>query len=155
MKDISEALAGIVQEKGISEELALQVIETTLLKAYKTMFGNEENAIVRFSDDKKGVSIYARKTAVDGVADPSCEIELQEAKELAPNTEIGDELMVELDPETFGRAAVSNARAIAKQTIREIRKDSLYAEYKDKEGDIIIGYYQRATPNGNIFVDLG
>ncbi|MDR2901221.1 MAG: transcription termination factor NusA, partial [Treponema sp.] len=32
--------------------------------------------------------------------------------------------------------------------------DSLYSEYKDKAGEIIIGYYQRER-NGTIYVDLG
>ena len=36
----------------------------------------------------------------------------------------------------------------------EIQKDTLMAEYKEKMGEIIIGYYQRER-NGNIYVDLG
>ncbi len=38
--------------------------------------------------------------------------------------------------------------------MRETHSESLYNEYKDKIGEIIIGYYQRER-NGNIYVDLG
>ena len=38
--------------------------------------------------------------------------------------------------------------------MNESFKDNLYGEYKDKVGQIIIGYYQREH-NGNIYVDLG
>jgi N utilization substance protein A len=67
---------------------------------------------------------------------------------------VGDELLIEIDPQKFDRIAVQSAKQKAKQTLREIQKDTLYSEYKDKEGEMIIGYYQRER-NGNIFVDLG
>jgi N utilization substance protein A len=49
---------------------------------------------------------------------------------------------------------VQNAKQTARQSLREIQKNTLYSEYRDKTGEIIIGYYQRER-NGNIYVDLG
>ena len=151
--DISEALAQIIQERSISEEAALKIVEETLIAAYKRKFG-QENAVVRFDDGTRLVTIYAQKQVVDGVYDPVTEIELVEAKEMNEEAEEGDSLLIELDPKTFGRTAVQSARQTAVQHIREIRKDSLFSEYKDKEGEIIIGYFQRER-NGTIYVDLG
>ncbi|MDR2490716.1 MAG: transcription termination factor NusA [Spirochaetaceae bacterium] len=152
--DISEALAQIIQERSISEEAALKIVEETLIAAYKRKFGQAENAVVRFDDGSRLVTIYAQKQVVDGVYDPVTEIELAEAKEMNEEAEEGDSLLIELDPKTFGRTAVQSARQTAVQHIREIRKDSLFSEYKDKEGEIIIGYFQRER-NGTIYVDLG
>lgn len=152
--DMSEAIRQLIQDRGISEELVLKTIENTLLAAYKRRFGNADNAHVRFSDDNTQVSIYAQKKIVDGVYDPVCEIDLEEAKELDPEAEIGDELLIEVDPKEFDRIAVQSAKQTAHQSIREIQKDSQYSEYIDKVGEIIIGYYQRER-NGTIFVDLG
>ncbi|MDR3275861.1 MAG: transcription termination factor NusA [Treponema sp.] len=152
--DISEAISLIMQDRGISEELILKTIEDTLLSAYKRRFGNVDNAIVRFSEDNRQVSIYAKKTIVDGVYDPSAEIDLEEARELNPEAEMEDELLIEVDPKDFDRISVQNAKQTARQSLREITKDTLYSEYKDKVGEIIIGYYQRER-NGTIYVDLG
>ncbi|MEE8440968.1 MAG: transcription termination factor NusA, partial [Spirochaetia bacterium] len=58
------------------------------------------------------------------------------------------------NPQEFDRVAVQSAKQKARQTLREIQKDTLFSEYKDKVGEMIIGYYQRER-NGNIFVDLG
>jgi N utilization substance protein A len=91
---------------------------------------------------------------VDGVYDPVAEIDLEEAKELNPDADIGDELLIEVDPRDFDRISVQSAKQTAHQSIREIQKDTLYSEYKGKEGEIIIGYYQRER-NGTIYVDLG
>ncbi|MDR2468667.1 MAG: transcription termination factor NusA [Spirochaetaceae bacterium] len=152
--DVSEALEQFVQERNISEELALQIVENTILAAYKRKFGSSENAVVRFDDGNRHVTIFAKKQVVDGVYDPVTEIELEEAKKFEPETEEGDEILIELDPRDFGRLSVQSAKQTVHQNSREIRKDSLYSEYKDKEGDIIIGYYQRER-TGTIYVDLG
>jgi N utilization substance protein A len=151
--DMSEAIRQLSQDRGISEELIFRTIENTLLAAYKRRFGNSDNAIVRFNDDKE-VSIYAKKQIVDGVYDPVSEIDLGEARELNPDAEIGDEILIEVDPREFDRIAVQSAKQTAHQSIREIQKDSLYSEFKDKVGEIIIGYYQRER-TGTIYVDLG
>ncbi|GHV82756.1 transcription termination/antitermination protein NusA [Spirochaetia bacterium] len=153
-KDVSEAIQQIIQERNISEDLALQIVENTILAAYKKKFGGTDNAVVRFEDDNKKVAILAKKKIVDGVYDPVTELELEEARGLDPEAEEGDEILIELDPTNFGRLAVQSAKQTANQYIRDIRKDSLYSEYKDKEGEIIIGYYQRER-NGTIYVDLG
>jgi N utilization substance protein A len=153
---MSESIRQLSQDKGISEELILRTIENTLLAAYKKRFGTDENAIVRFTDDKQ-VSIYAKKKVVehDGVYDPVTETDLDEARELNPDAEVGDEILIEVEPrEEFNRQSVQSAKQTAHQTIRDIQKDSLYSEFKDKVGEIIIGYYQRER-NGTIYVDLG
>jgi N utilization substance protein A len=151
---MSEAIHQLIHDRGISEELILRTIENTLIAAYKRRFGNADNAIVRWNDDNREVSIYAKKTIVDGVYDPVAEIDFEEARELNPEAEIGDELLIEVDPKDFDRISVQSAKQTAHQSIREIQKDSLYSEYKDKVGEIIIGYYQRER-NGTIYVDLG
>jgi N utilization substance protein A len=153
---MSEAIRQLSQDRGMSEELILRTIENTLIAAYKRRFGNADNAVVRFNDENTEVAIYAQKKIVehDGVYDPVAEIDLEEARELNPEAETGDEILVEVDPMEFDRIAVQSAKQTAHQTIREIQKDSLYSEFKDKVGEIIIGYYQRER-NGTIYVDLG
>ncbi|MDR1837779.1 MAG: transcription termination factor NusA [Treponema sp.] len=154
--DMSQAIRQLNQDRGIPEELILRTIEDTLIAAYKHRFGNADNAVVRFDDESLEVSIFAQKKIVEqeGVYDPVTEIDLDEARELNPDAEVGDEILVEIDPKQFDRIAVQSAKQKAHQTIRDIQKDSLYSEYKDKEGEIIIGYYQRER-NGTIYVDLG
>lgn len=151
---ISEAIRLLVQDKGIPEELVVKTIEDFLLAAYKRKFGTAENAVVKFSEDGNEVSLYAKKEIVEDVYDPVLEIELEEAVKLNEECEIGDELLIEINPQEFDRVAVQSAKQRARQDLKEIQKDTLYSEFKEKEGEMIIGYYQRER-NGNIFVDLG
>jgi len=154
--DMSQAIRQLNQDRGIPEELILRTIEDTLIAAYKHRFGNADNAVVKFDEENLEVSIFAQKKVVeqDGVYDPVTEIDLDEARELNSDADVGDEILIEIDPKQFDRIAVQSAKQKAHQTIRDIQKDSLYSEFKDKVGEIIIGYYQRER-NGTIYVDLG
>ncbi len=152
--DFADAIRMIVQSRGISEELVLKTVEDSLLAAYKRKYGTVDNAVVRFSEDGSEVSIFSQKTIVDEVEEPVREISLEEALQLNEECEIGDELLIEVNPSDFDRLAVQSAKQRAKQNLREIQKDTLYSEFKDKVGEMIIGYYQREK-NKNIFVDLG
>lgn len=153
--DFAEAIRALIQEKGYSEESVRGIVENTIKAAYKRTFGIDDNCIVQISDDMTDVEVYSRKEVVDGVYSPITEIEFDEAKDLNPDCEIGDMVDIPIDPKKdFERSAVSTGKQTAHQKLSEIQKDSLYAEYKSKEGEIIIGYYQRER-NGNIYVDLG
>mgnify|MGYP003439328376 CR=1 FL=1 len=154
MSEMAEAIRELIQAKGYSEESVRQTIENALKAAYKRTYGTSENAIVKFEDDMSDVAIFSRKTVVDGVYDPVTEIELEDAKKLSSECELGDEIDIHEDPKTFDRSAVATGKQTAHQGLNETFKDSLYSQYKDKVGNIIIGYYQRER-NGNIYVDLG
>ena len=151
---LADAIKALVQDKGISEELVKKTIEDFMYAAYKRKFGTADNAVVKFNDDDTEVCIYARKTIVAEVEDSVFEILLKDALLENDESEIGDEIDIEIDPSGFDRGAVQSAKQNAKQTLREINKDTLYSEFKEKEGEMIIGYHQRER-NGNIFVDLG
>jgi N utilization substance protein A len=152
--EMSLAINQLAQEKGISVELIQKTVEEALVAAYKRKFGTAENVIIRFNDESTEVTIFAQKSIVEEVEDPVLEITLKEALEYNEESEIGDELLIEINPREFDRISVQSGKQRARQTLREIQKDTLYSEFKDKVGEMIVGYYQRER-NGTIFVDLG
>lgn len=152
--EMAEAIRQLINEKGISEDLIVKTVEDALMAAYKKKYGTNENAVVRFKDNYEGVDVYAKKTIVEDVDDPVLEISLEEAQEMADGAEVGDILELPVDPHEFDLQSVMLAKQTTRQSLREISRDTQYAEYKSKVGEIIIGYYQREK-NGNIFVDLG
>ena len=154
MSEMADAIRALIDEKGYSVDSVKQTIENALKAAYKRTYGTADNAIVKFADDMSDVSIYSRKTVVDGVYDPVTEIELEEAKKLSDEVEVGDEVDILEDPKSFDRSAVSTGKQTAHQGLNETVKESLYNQYKDKVGELINGYVQREK-NGNLYIDLG
>jgi N utilization substance protein A len=151
---MADAIKQLIQERGISEDLVRKTIEESLLAAYKNKYGSMDNAIVRFSEEGDEVTVFSRKKIVEEVEDPVREISLADALEFNEESEIGDELLIEVSPKDFDRSAVQSAKQKTKQTLREIQRNTLYSEFKERVGEMIIGYYQRER-NGNIYVDLG
>lgn len=157
MNDFLENIRMIQHEKNISEELVLKNIESALKAAYKKRFGTDENAVVQFHEGYSGISLYAQKRIVadEELEDEVLEVALSEAQGHNREAEIGDELLFELDLKNdFGRGAVDNAKQRSRQGLREIQKDTLYSEFHEKLGGLIIGYNQRER-NGNVYINLG
>ena len=117
--ELYEAIRLLVQDRGISEELIRKTIEEFLLAAYKKKFGTSDNAVVRFAEDDEDVTIYAQREIVEEVYDPVSEVALTDALLLNDECEIGDELLIEINPKEFDRVAVQSAKQKARQTLRE------------------------------------
>ncbi len=147
---LTEAIKAFAQEKGHDDDFVINLVEQALKAAYKKQYGSDANAVFNEETGK----IYSKKTIVATVEDDLLEIGLEDAKKLAENGEIGDELLVEVDPKNFKSTAVQVGKQRVVQLLRDMQKDALYTEYKSKVGEIIIGYYHRER-NGNIYVDLG
>ena len=156
MSELSDAIRAMVEEKGISKELVLDTIRQTLLATYRRKFGTDDNAVVTFADDLSSVELASRKTVVDedNYYDEVREIPLDEAQELSDEAEIGDELLIPIDPKSFDRISVQTGKQRAQSAIREIQKDELMQEFKGKVGEIINGYVQ-GEKDGDLIIDLG
>ena len=73
--DFIKALDQIQEEKGISKDSLLMLVESALATAYRRAF-NADTARVRIDPDTAQVSIFGRRTVVDRVQDAATEVSL-------------------------------------------------------------------------------
>lgn len=86
---------------------------------------------------------------------PEKHIMLEEAKKLKPKIKVGEELEIDLEPQKdYGRIAAQTAKQVIIQKIREAERESIFQEYKPKEGEILSGIVQRIEGR-NVFLDIG
>lgn len=86
---------------------------------------------------------------------PEKHIMLEEAKKLKPKIKVGEELEIDLEPQKdYGRIAAQTAKQVIIQKIREAERESIFQEYKSKEGEILSGIVQRIEGR-NVFLDIG
>lgn len=86
---------------------------------------------------------------------PKTDIQLKEAQILKSGAAIGDEIITELPiPESYGRMAAQTAKQVIIQKLREMERDMVFNEFKDKEGEVVSGIVQRHEGR-LVFVDLG
>ncbi len=80
---------------------------------------------------------------------------IEEAKKINPDVKAGEELWLELEARTdFGRIAAQTAKQVIIQRIREAERETVYDEFKTKEGEMVSGIVQRVE-RGMVFVDIG
>lgn len=151
--NLSTAIREINQEKGISEELIQETIESALTHAYKKYYGTLENLSIRVSDGFT-FTVNSIKEVVEELDDDLFEIELSEAVKFVPSAKLGDKLEIPCDPKEFGQLAIHSAKQTILQRLKEIEKNTKLSNFKRKEGEIIVGFVQRVK-DGNVFVNLG
>ncbi len=87
--------------------------------------------------------------------DPKKHIALTEAKKLDKKHELGDEIKTELfPPAAYGRMAAQTAKQVIIQRIREAERDTVYKEFKGREGEMLTAMIQRVEGR-MVLIDLG
>lgn len=151
---IAEDITRLSDDKGISQDLIRKIVEEFLITAYEKTFHTADNAVVRFNEFDNEPMLFARKQIVEQSTDPVMEISLQEALSLNDDSEVGDELLIEVDPKEFDREAILSAKQRAKECLSDVQRDVLFSEFGDRVGKMVVGYIQREQ-EGDIYVDLG
>lgn len=86
---------------------------------------------------------------------PEKHLLMEEARKIKSGVQPGEELEFILEyHEDFGRIAAQTAKQVIIQRIREIEREAVFEEYKDKEGEIVSGIIQRVEGR-NVFIDMG
>lgn len=86
---------------------------------------------------------------------PRSEIMLSEAIKINPDYKIGDIIETKLEvPAEYGRMAAQTAKQVIVQRLREAERDHIFNEYKDKEGQLVLGTIQRKEGR-RFIVELG
>ncbi|MDR1720873.1 MAG: transcription termination factor NusA [Endomicrobium sp.] len=152
--EILMALEQIEKDKKLKKEDILMTIEGAIVSAYRKHVGKNANVEAKINLDSGEVTASIIKVVVENVVNPLLEISVQDAKKIEQNSYVGYEVRIPLDPQDFARIAAQTARQIIVQKIRESERDLLFAEMKEKVGQIVSGVIYRVT-NGNIIVDLG
>ncbi|MBX4187878.1 MAG: transcription termination factor NusA [Candidatus Doudnabacteria bacterium] len=153
-----QALNQIAEEKDINRDEILKMIELSLAAAFRKDYGKkDQNIVVEFQPENMGTKIYDVKTVVAEVVDPVKEFTVEQAQEHDKKAKIGDEIKIEITPESgakFGRIAAQTAKQVIVQKIREAERGVMFSEYKAKERQLISGMVQRVEGE-TVLVDLG
>jgi len=156
--EIIEAVRALSHEKDISEDMLINAIEEALKAAYRKNVSREgpapSNLSVSLNRSTGVAQVFARKTVVDDIEDPTNQIALDEALIIRPDYRIGDIAEINVTPNGFLRTAAQTAKQVIIQRIREAEQGKIYDEYSEKENEILTAIVQRVEPKA-VYVELG
>ena len=137
--DIISSFAELKEFKNIDNSTMLSILEEAFRKVISNIYGSDQNYDFIFNPDKGDFEIWRNRIVVedDKVEDPHLEISLSDARKIADDYEVGEEVQEQVDINSFGRRAVLNLSQILSTKIVDVQKDSLYTKYSQLLGQIV------------------
>ena len=115
----------------------------------------EEEKLVEKQKEKKEAGDEIPEDELIKRFNSRSEIMLTEANQDGGDYKIGDIIETKLEvPEEYGRMAAQTAKQVIVQRLREAEREHIFNEYKDKEGELVLGTIQRKEGR-RFIVDLG
>ena len=152
--DLLAVLDYMEREKGIKREILLEALSGALLTAAKKSVGPARDLRVTIDPKSGEITALANLIVADVVRSIHDEIPLARARKIKADAVVGDVIEVEVTPEGFGRIAAQTARQAILQRIRQIEKEMIFDEFKDRAGEIVSGTVRRFD-RSDVVVDLG
>ena len=161
-EQLEQALDQIAEEKGISRQELVNMIEASLAAAFRKDYGTkDQNVVVEFDAETMGTKVFDVKTVVEtpteAEEDPQKLIDLEAAKTIKKSYKVGDEIRTNITPKTgtsYGRIAAQTAKQVIIQKLREAERNVQFSDFKAKERTLQNGLVQRVEGD-TVLVDLG
>src|SRR3954465_1852450 len=179
---LDDVLTQVAKDKGIDKAVLVMTLEDAMQTAAKKHFGQDRALEAKFEADKGVVEIFQAINVVEQVSDPINAINqltIAAAKAKGMEVQAGDELVFQIfyrDEDAaeakaqdeqygdilglktfrrgFGRIAAQTAKQVLLQRTRDVERENVFNEYKDRKNEIVTGIARRME-RGNLIVDLG
>lgn len=138
---ILKQIETLASSKDISKSVIIDSIVTGLEKAYIKNYGYD-NVEVSFDDETNTMNMVSIKEVVendDSLDNDVTQITLQEAQSSHPNVQVGETIERVVTLEELGRIAISTAKQIIIQRIREEERSQIIQEFDSKVNELIYG----------------
>ncbi len=152
-----QSIEALSRDKGIDPGIVVSAVEDAIALATRKYYKTQENMRAELDKDTGEIRAYVYKTVVETpeqIEDPINQIGLEEARELAPEVEVGGEIRYYKPTDVLGRIAAQMAKQVIFQKVREAERDTVFNEYNHRAGEVLNATVKRIEPQDVIF-DLG
>jgi len=142
------------RDKGIDPAIVVSAVEDAVLVATRKYYKSVEDLRSTFNKDSGHVEVFAIKKVVETVTNPAREISLAAAQKIDPEAQLDGEVKIQKPTDVLGRIAAQTAKQVILQKVREAERDSIFAEYTGRIGEVITCMVKRME-GGDLILDLG
>lgn len=142
------------REKGISRDKVLSAVHESLTAAAKKAIGPARELRVAIDPKSGDIRAFAKLIVSEKVISKHDQISVFDARRVKADAQLGEEVEIEVTPTGFGRIAAQYAKQTIMQQIRRAEKELIFAEFKDRVGDIVSGVVRRFE-RSDVIIDLG
>lgn len=160
-EQLEQALDQLAEEKGITREELISMIEASLAAAFRKDYGEKnQNIVVKFNPENLSAKVYDVKTVTDSeelLEDLQKYVDVESAQQLKKGAKVGDEIVTDITPKdgtNYGRIAAQTAKQVIIQKLREAERNVQFSDFKAKERTLQNGVVQRIEGE-TVLIDLG
>jgi N utilization substance protein A len=154
MSLLYQTIDQLSREKGIDAQIIISAVEDAILVATRKYYKSVEDLQAHFNMDSGIVEVFAVKKVVEKVEDPTREMTVDEARKFNPEAAVETEIKIPKATDGLGRIAAQTAKQVIFQKVREAERDTVYAEYSQRVGELVNCTVKRLE-GPDIIVDLG
>lgn len=150
-----EALRLMEEERGIPQKYIADKFSEAITVAARKDFGGNDIVTCVIDPENKVFDVTARKTVVDEVLDPFCEISKEDALLIDTNALENGFVDIKLDPRKFGRVVAQNSKNNFRQGVREAERNQSIEEFKNANRELVTAVVQKIDPKtGNAIITI-
>lgn len=155
LKQLLALVPVIAEEKNLSEETVLGIIEQAIAAAWRRDHGNRDQVVrAELSTVTGEAEVFVVREIVEEPENEINQISLDEAKKIKKDAELGGVIEDAHKVTEFGRVAAQTAKQVVIQRLKEAEKEIMISEYEGRVGEILNGTVQRID-RGTVYVELG
>ncbi len=155
--ELTRVIESVGKDRGIKREIIISALEQAVLMAAQKKYGAAAVLEAHYNTDTGEIDLFLFKKVVESepeMLEESEEIDIQDARKLDPEAQIGDELGVKVEVPDFGRIDAQTAKQVIFQKVRDAERELIYNDYIHRKGEIITGIARRIE-RGALVIDLG
>lgn len=134
-----ESFLDFKDERNIDRITLMAILEEALKAVLRKKYGSEDNFDVIVNPDKGDLEIWHNRIVVeDGMSeDDVAEIELEEARKIEPDFEVGEEVSEQVKLIDLGRRSVLALRQSLATKLAEHDNANIYKRFQDLVGEVV------------------
>jgi transcription termination/antitermination protein NusA len=144
--EFQAAINQVANDRNLPRDVIIDAIRAALVSAYKRDYGPQQNLVATLDPHTGNARIFAEKQVVEIVEDEVLQIPFEKAQQIDAEAMVGSIVRVDITPANFGRIAAQTAKQVILQRIREAKRDHLFTNYSEREGELIVGIAQFVGP---------
>jgi len=155
-KEILLVAEAVSAEKGVSEDIIFEAIESALAMATKKRYDEEADIEVTIDRETGDYETVRRWLVVpdDELALLGTQFTTEEAIEKEESLVPGDIYQEQVENVEFGRIAAQTAKQVIVQKVRDAERAQVVEAYESRVGELVAGTVKKVTRD-NVIVDLG
>src|SRR5574340_1017744 len=155
-REILLLVDALAREKNVAKDIVFAALESALASATKKRVHDEADVRVSIDRESGDYESFRRWVVLPDaeVENDEAQMGLIDAREIAPEIQIGEYIEEPLEPIDFGRIGAQAAKQVILQKIRDAEREQVLSDFLERKEHLVTGSIKRME-RGNALIEFG